>query len=297
METIVISSSKYIHLGACLNIYSSDNYRGIINETMSEKKFLDKTFSFQSMSSFIRVQKPYLSKVMNSRADFNSDQLFMSCKYLEMTEEETNYMLLLLEYDRCNYSERKKTLLIKIQKIQDSKRDSKTILINNIKTRDALDFDESIHIEYYLDPIILIVHMFLTIPRFRKNIDRIAIELFLSKDHLNEILKKLVEMSIIEINEGKIEVLIKTMHLPRESKVVSSHQQMMKQYALYRMNRIGVEYKKNFSVTFSSNEDSRKKIELEFNKFLSKVREISMEGDKKDCYQLNFDLFPWSLPS
>lgn len=277
-----------------LNIYSTDDYRNVINEIMSEKKFLDKSFTFQAMANFIRVQKPYLSKIMNGRADFNSDQLFMSCKYLEMSEEEISYILLLLEHERCTYPERRKQLHKSIQKIQDSKRDSKNILIKDIQTRDALDFDESIHIEYYLDPIILIVHIFLTIPRFKKNIDSIATELFLSKDHLNDVLKKLVDMSIIEINDGKVNVLIKTLHLPRESKVVSSHQQMMKQYALYRMNRIPVEKKKAFAVTFSSNENSRRKIELEFNKFLAKVREISMEGDKEDCYQLNFDFFPWS---
>lgn len=280
-----------------MNLYSTDNYRKILSEIMDEKKFLDKSFSFQSMASYIRVQKPYLSKVMNSRADLSSDQLYMCCKYLGMIEEEINYMLLLLEHERCSYPERRKDLSAQIEKIQNAKRDSKNVLINKIKTRDALDFDESIHIEYYLDPTIQIVHMFLTIPRFRKNIDTIAEELFLSKEHLNDILKKLVGMNIIEINEGKIEVLIKSMHLPRESKVVSAHQQMMKQYALYRINRISVDHKKTFSVTFSSNETARKKIELEFNTFLGKVREISMEGDKQDCYQLNFDLFPWSAPN
>lgn len=280
-----------------MNIYSSDDYRNIINEVMSEKKFLDKSYTFQAMAKFIRVQKPYLSKVLNRRADFNTDQLYMCCQYLEMSKEEMNYILLLLELERCTYPERKKELKKSIEQIQDSKRDSKNVLIESIKSRDAMDFDDSIHIEYYLDPIILIVHMFLTIPRFRKNIDQIAAELFLSKSHLNEILKKLVDMNIIEISDDKINVLIKSMHLPRESKIVSSHQQMMKQYALYKMNRVGVEYKKNFAVTFSSNEKSRKKIEIEFNNFLSKVREISQEGEVKDCYQLNFDLFPWSMPS
>lgn len=279
-----------------MNIYSSNNYREIINEVINEKKFLDKTFTFQAMANFIRVQKPYLSKVMNSRADFSTDQLYMCCKYLEINEEEINYMLLLLEQERCTYPERRKELKKNIEKIQDSKRDSKNVLLNIIRTRNAQDFDESIHIEYYLDPIIQIVHVFLTIPRFRKNIESIANELSLSKDHLNEILKKLVAMSIIEIVDDKINVLISTMHLPRESKIVLAHQQMAKQYALHRMNRVPVENKKNFSVIFSSNEIARKKIEIEFNKFLEKVRDLSMEGEVKDCYQMSFDLFPWSAP-
>lgn len=280
-----------------MNIYANNDYRKIINEVMSEKKFLDKSYTFQAMANFIRIQKPYLSKVMNSRADLNSDQLYMCCQYLKMSEEETGYSLLLLEYERCTYPERKKELIKNIEKIQDSKRDSKNVLIDSIKTMDAVDFDKSALVEYYLDPIIQIVHMFLTIPRFKKNLDSIADELFISRDHLNDILKKLVVMEIIEVNGDKINVVIRNMHLPRESKIVPTHQQMMKQYAIQRMNRVRFENKKAFAATFTSNEVSRKKIEIEFNNFLSKVQSIAGEGDPKDCYQLSFDLFPWSVPS
>jgi uncharacterized protein (TIGR02147 family) len=277
-----------------MNIYKKDDYRVILSEIITEKKFLDKKYSFQSMSNFIRVQKSYLSKVISGNADLNSDQLYMCCIFLELNNEETEYLLLLLEKEKCTFPERIKVLVKKIESIQDSKRDIKNILLDKIKSMDAVTFDNSIHVEYYLDPIIQIVHMFLIIPRFNKNINSIAEELFLSKEHLNDILKKLVEMNIIEIHNDKVNVLIKSMHLPRESKIVSSHQQLMKQYALHRLSRIPVEKKKTFSVTFTSNDIARKKIENEFNDFLLKVRKISQEGDARDCYQMTFDLFSWS---
>lgn len=279
-----------------MNIFSTTDYRTILKETLEAKKFLDKSYSFQAMASAIRVQKPYISKVINARADFNSDQLYMACVYLGFEEEETSYILLLLEYERCFYPERREVLLKNIEKVQDSKRDSKNIIKDSINSRNAVDFDNSIHIEYYLDPIILIVHMFLTIPRFRKNLDQISKELFITRDDLNNTLSKLVEMKLIEINDGEVTVLVASLHLPRESKVVSSHQNMLKQYGLYRQNRLKVEQKKNFLVTFSSNEKARKEIELEFNNFLSKVKAISMKGKKDHCYQMSFEMFPWSLP-
>lgn len=104
-------------------------------------------------------------------------------------------------------------------------------------------------------------------------------------------------MGIVEVQGEKINVLINNMHLPRESKIVSTHQQMMKQYAIQKMNRVGIENKKAFAATFTSNEAARKKIEIEFNNFLSKVQALAGEGEPKDCYQLSFDLFPWSMPS
>lgn len=283
--------------GGNMNIYSSVKYREIIGEIMTEKKFLDKRFTFQAMANYLRIQKPYLSKVMNGGADFNTDQLFMSCKYLELAEEEINYLILLLEHERCTYPERKKQLLGKIHKIQDSKRDSKTVLLKNIKEMDATTLDGSIQSEYYLDPINLIVHYFLNIPRFVRNTDLIAEELFITKDHLNDIFKKLVEMNLIEIKNGKISVLIKELFLPRGTRLVAPHQQLIKQYGIQRLNRMGNEYKKNLCLTFSSNEEVRKKIEIEFNKFLNITESLVRSGEAKDCYQLNFELFPWSNPS
>lgn len=280
-----------------MNIYTSTDYRVIINEVMSEKKYLDKSLTFQAMAVYIRVQKPYISKVMNGRADFNSDQLYMSCRYLEMSDEETNYLLLLLEYDRCTYPERRKLLMAQIKKIQDSKRDSRTVLKQAVQILDGSTFDASARAEYYLEPIFLIVHVCLLVPRFRRNIDSIAHELFISKDYLNEILKKLVTMNIIEIKDGKIDVLVKNLHLPKDSKIISPHQQILRQRCISRISRVDTDLKKSFSGTFSANEEIRKKIEIEFNKLLGKVEGFMKGEDLTDCYQLNFDLFPWTNPT
>jgi len=139
--------------------------------------------------------------------------------------------------------------------------------------------------------------MFLTNPRLKKKIYDIATQISFTKNHFKEILQKLVNMKIIEIHNDKVNVVIQDMHLPRESKILLAHQQMLKQYAIQRMSRVKVENKKAFAVTFCSDESSRKKIEIEFNSFLSKVRNIAGEGEAKECYQMNFDLFPWSIPS
>lgn len=278
-----------------MNIYEHNDYRHILRELLEKKKYLDKSFTFQAMAEFMRVQKPYLSKVINNRADFSTDQLYMACEYLGLDKEEKHYLNLLLEYERSTFDVRRDELLQEIEAIQDSKRDSKEVLGKNIRSMDADTFDSSDYVEYYLDPIILVVHMFLTIPRFQKNHDLICDELQISNNHLKDILTKLVEMNLIEINNGKVKVLVGSMHLPRESKIVGAHHQLLRQLGLFKKTRVPLERKKSFSVTFSSNEKSRKKMEIEFNNFLEKVRELSMEGKKTDCYQLNFDLFPWSI--
>lgn len=261
---------------------------------MEEKKFLDKKYTYQRMAEHMRIQKPYISKVINGRADFSTDQLYMAADFLNFNEEERDYLLLLLEYERSTYQERREILKDKIESIQDDKRDASKVIAKDIQTMTSAEFDSSPYIMYYLDPIILVVHIFLTIPRFRKNPDYICEELLITKDHLSDILTKLETMKIIEVKKEEIKVLVKSMHLPRESNIVNSHHQLLHHLSLSRKIRVPLNQRKNFYVTFSSDEKARKKIEEEFNLFLGKVRELAMAGSQKECYQLNFDLFPWS---
>lgn len=278
-----------------MNIYESNNYRKILSELVSAKKFLDKAISFQNMAAHMRIQKPYLSKVINGSADLNSDQLYMACVYLELNEEDTNYLLLLLEYERSTFKRRRDLLHQQIEKIQFAKRDSKNVLKKNTQQLSGAEFDQTSHIEYYLDPIFVVVHVLLTLPKYLKNPNRIAEELHLSNDEFQEILKKLVSMNIIEIKDSKIVVLMKSIHLPRESKVVVPHQNLMRQLSQQRLTRLNIDQKKSIFVTFAADEKARKEIEVEFNHFIAKVQNIVLNSEKSGCYQLNFDLFPWTI--
>lgn len=277
-----------------MNIFTSDDYRKILAKTLEEKKFLDKKYTYHRMADHMRIQKPYISKVINNRADFSSDQLYMACDYLGIDGEEREYMLLLLEHERSLYAERKQELRARIEAIQDLKRDASQQVLKNIKKMSADEFDNSLYIDYYLDPIVLVVHIFLTIKKFRQRPEAICDELQISKEHLSDILGKLDKMKLIEVKAEKINLLVSTMHLPKDSQIVGAHHQLLHQLGILRKNRVPINKKKNFYVTFASDEKSRKKIEEEFNIFIGKVRELAMSGSQKECYQLNFDLFPWS---
>lgn len=279
-----------------MSIFESTDYRKIISNVMQKRKYVDKSYTFQSMAAHMRIQKPYLSKVINGRGDFNSDQMFMACDYLGIEGEERDYLLLLLEYDRSSFEERKEILLEEIEKIQESRRDIKGTLKKSISNMTVETFDASDYQEYYLNPIIQLTHIFLTIRRFRKNPELIQEALVINDHQYKDALKKLVALKMIEIEEGEIKVLIRNLHLPRESRVVSAHHQMLRQLVSFRLSRLPVERKKTFSATFSSSEKARKQIEVEFNKFFEKVQEIIKNEKYSDCYQINFELFPWSNP-
>lgn len=277
-----------------MNIYSSDDYRAILSQVVDERKKLGIPITYAAMAENIRVQKPYVSKVLSGLADFNNDQLYMACQYLDFRPEEIQYMLKLLDYEKCWYPERKELLEKEIEEIRRQKRDTGKVIEKSVRQMDALEFDRSEFADYYLNPDIQLIHMYLCIEKYRKNPEHIKAFLDISDSRFETAILKLEAMGLLEIVDNKVNILVNSLHLPKDSSLLMPHQILMKQKSLAHLNNLSSDQKKLFSVTFSSNEKARTKIEEAFNEFIGKVRTISMNEGKDDCYQLNFELFPWS---
>lgn len=276
-----------------MNTYEFNDYRKIIRTKLENLKKLDKTISYGTMSEFMGIQKPYLSKVLNGYADFSTDQMYRACKFLGFTQEEHDYLELLLEAERTQFYDRKESLEKRIEEIQFKHNDTGKRL-TTVHQMSAEEFDVSGFIDFYLDPMVSIVHVFLSIPKYAKNVELIKEKLSLTDEHFSQILSKMERMKVIEVSGEKIVLKIPQMHLPRDSKIVIPHQKLMSHLIAFKKGDISFEEKKSFMVTFAANDKAKKKIEVEFNHFLDKVKDIAMNSKASDCYQMCFDLFPWS---
>ncbi len=277
-----------------MNIFLETDYRKIINTIVDERKKINPSTTFQSLADSIRIQKSYLSKVINGHADFNADQLFMTARFLDLNQEQTNYLQLLLELERSIYPERRETLQKEIEAIQEEKRDSKNALNIRVKDMEASEYDASIFAEYYMDPLIQLVHITLTAARFRKDPTLIREHLNIKEKKFSEILNKLVKMELIEMKDGEISILERNLHLPKDSRLAFPNQVFLRQRGLERCRELSPKDRTMFMATFSSNPKAAKKIKDKFNEFLKEAQKISSEGKASDCYQLSFDLFPWT---
>ena len=50
----------------------------------------------------------------------------------------------------------------------------------------------------------------------------------------------------------------------------------------------------SFSALFSANEKTRNDIQFSYMEFLKKVEKLVKNAKEEHCYQMNFDLFPWT---
>ena len=154
--------------------------------------------------------------------------------------------------------------------------------------------DERKLTDYYLDPLNQLVHICLSIPKYQSDVKRLAQDLMYPIEDIVQVLNRLESMEIIGNRGGKYVTLMKKVHLSREKSVYRSWRSQTKLLSLERLCRFPKEEDYSFSVTFSSNEDCKVKIQSAFLEFLKNVERWVAESSLEEAYQLNFDLFPWT---
>lgn len=272
-----------------MNIYNMLDYKSIVRSRIDSLKERDNRYVYKKVAAAISVQPPYLSKVMGGLADFNSDQMFLACRYLNFTEEDTQYLFLLLEYEKSVVKERRDILLVEIKNIQ-----NKNLATDeNIKVQKAKTDSDSL-MEYYLDPLCSIVHMTFAIERYQSDIPLVAKDLGIAIDRINQIISKLERLGVISFEKGEVKI-IKQLHLPSTSPLCIPHQNLLRQLTINHFSNLTHKNYYNLAISFTADENAFIQIREQFLDFLKKCDGIIDKAPSKTVYQLNFDLFPWSV--
>ncbi len=269
-------------------IYQS--YRELIKSGLEQGKRFDSTLTAQRLGEAAGIQKSYLSKVLNERADFNSDQLYSIGQVFQWTEEQMEYALILLEFERSSVSQRKKALRGKIEEIQ--QRHSE---INKVIRAPSLGSNQESCHEYYLNPWVQIVHIGLSIPRYAANIQLLAKDIQVAESLVLEALRLLLKRNIVREVKGKgFEVVVQQIHLSNDSVVFKAWQTQLRLMALQRLQSAPRKTDYRFSVVFSADEAARKKLQTEILTLLKKAEEQVRDAPEKDIFFLGLDYFQWT---
>lgn len=271
-----------------MNVYKFDAYKTIIKmkiDSLKENRL--KSFSLGSVAKTCGIQKTYISKVLNHDGHFSSDQLYSICSVLKFTPKETSYLFLLFEYEKSENSKRRDALKKELDKVRSNYLKSENYLTNKELPQNNLT------LKYHLNPNALLVHMYLTIPKYRLNIDSISQKLNITKPELLNILDLLQDLQYISYTGSKIEVLKENIHLSKDSELYQFYKTLVKVKTIEKIQNDSASMDYNFSVMFSSNEEAKKEIQEHFMSFLKKVEEIVKKAKSEEVYQMNFDLISW----
>lgn len=273
-------------------LYSFIDYRDLFRAYADEYKTSSGgTYKYVNLAQAMGVQAPYLSKVFRKEAHLSSDQVELGCQEFRLNDDETAYVMLLLEYQRTGLASRREKLKRRIDGFQEEARDTK-----NHVTGEKVGGDQAtIYQEYFLEPLAPLVHVFLAIPEFQAQPEKICRYLALTQRKLREILAKLEGIGMIHYDPAKkrYHFLKDHLHLEKASVLNQAYQLLFRAASAEHVKRLSGEHKNQYSATFGADEETRRAIMDEFNQFMARAEALVRKAPSKGVFQLNFDLFRW----
>lgn len=271
-----------------MSVYNSLNYREILKILVKNRKAVESKFGFHKLAEAAKIQKPYMSKVMNESANLSSDQMYSICMCLGLDEDQTDYLQTCLEYARTGLSERKKFLSSKLNSIMEKHLDSREYISSK-----AVEINESIS-DYYLDPMLQIVHIGFSIPEYSKNPKKFSEALKISGGEMHHYIFKLEKMCLLERDGDFIKSVDTNLHLPKTAPIFKAWRNQLKLLTIQKLNSPSQnDSPYSFSTVFSANEATRQKIQKKFLQLLSECEKDVADAKAEKLYQMSFDLFSW----
>ena len=273
-----------------MRIFQENDFRYIITSMVRAAKAKRGGITFERLAIAARVQKAHVTNVLKGRACFQPDQLFLICKALRLSKEETAYLLLLLEHERSVVEERKAEIQKAIHEMQHEHLQTEKY----IQTETAEAPLERKVPRYYLEPIHQIVHIALSIERFAQNPKALKSVLGISHERMIGILALLESNGIIEQKAGRWRTIKKQVHLSRASEIYPAWKMQMQNLGQARNQLQTSEKSYGFSVVFSADEKTRVKIQAKLLDLITEIEPLVVKAPAQNVYQLSLELLPWT---
>ena len=272
-----------------INIFQKRDYRKILHTRALEKKY-KQGLSFTKLAEMCQVQPPYLSRVFKEEAHFNEDQLFLLSDFLGFDEDELLYIELLFKYQRSSLAQRKRKLKQQIQELKNLK----------LKTEDHLEAEtvssqNELNQQYFLSPKLQLVHLLLSLKKYKEDPDLILRKLNLSNQQYQVLINQLAQLSLIEVKKDKISVKKNHLFLSKDSPITAIYHALMKENAASRIHGLHQDEKYSLSVLFNGKKETFNSVRSKLITLLGQTEnEVRMEKNSQELYQLSIDLFPWT---
>lgn len=189
-------------------LFNSKNYQDylqiLINQLHSERGFQTK------LAKAMSVQAAYLSQVLKGKADLNEDQAIALCHFIDFTDLETEYFLLLVRLSRAGTSELRVFLEDKMKKIQGEYQEIYSRVPSKQSHLSAEDTQR-----YFATWIPSTLHTATSSNQYQ-TVEKLAERLDLDTQVVKQTLKFLSDVGLVTHNENRYEFSGKSLHFTKQ---------------------------------------------------------------------------------
>lgn len=265
-----------------ISLFNYDGYRPYIHARFKE---MPKAGHGQSLklAGHLGVHTTLVSQVLKGIKSFTLEQASLTTEFLELTENETEYFLLLVQLDRAGNESLRKNLRKRLTQL---KRESEKL---DDRVMSDKKLSEELKAVYYSDWVYSAVRQLIAIKGF-ENTDAIAAYLGFPAKRVKNIVEFLLKTGLCVEEKGKLKIGVKSTHLEQASPWSRVHHVNWRQRAVETLHREEASRLHYTCPMTLSAEDAAKLREMIL-KFLEGVDKIIEPSVSEELHCLNIDWF------
>lgn len=264
-----------------MQLYSFTHYRAVLDEIIQKStKIGQKSRIAEAMG----CHPSYITKVLTNKADLSLEQGLNLCRFLEFSELETDYFLLLINLERSG------TQTLKVY-FEEKRREHSKKLLQIVEhmpknTTEIADKDVAI---YYSHWSYAAIHVLVSLPEYATS-QAIAEYLGLSVDAVEDALNFLQSTKLIKFEKDAWHHDKRSIHLVKNSPFIKQHHQTWRNKGLQNIDR-GHPQDFHYSGVFTIAASDLVEINGKILKLLAEIGNSVMTTTPEKCVTLNIDFF------
>lgn len=196
-------------------IFEFKGYKTFLIHYENSRKHVERGFR-SKLAEHIGCQSGYVSHVLNGNSHFSLEQAWRIADFLNLTEKERKFLLLLVEYERAGSKELSDHFETELTLAREAHL--------NIKERvgSSRSLTESEQMTYYSSWYYVAVHVLSSLPSYG-DLKTIAQALSIPENVVSEVLVFLIQTGIVIESRGKLKPGLTQIHLKRDSSFIRQH--------------------------------------------------------------------------
>lgn len=235
----------------------------------------------KDLAEFINIHPTTLSQVLNGSRSFSDEQAYMLSKFLNLSEIESEYVLLLHQIENSQNKIFKESLIKKKNKI---KKRSLNLAERVEKDREISDTDKSI---FYSSWHYSCIWVYLSLEG-GKSRDEIHQRTGIDKRQINKVLDFLREINLCSEENGKYFQKLGRMHLDKNSPHLKQHHINWRIKSIQKLDHPD-EQDLNFTAPLTLSKKDFEKMREALVQFIQNLSSTVEKTDPEEIYLVNLD--------
>jgi uncharacterized protein (TIGR02147 family) len=234
----------------------------------------------------LSVHTTFISQVVLGKADLSLDQGERMNHFLKHSDEESDYFLDLLIYERASEASLKKRYE---KKIHGRHQQRAQIHRRFEKTRELAPADQKL---FYSSHLFGLLHVLASIPQYRDR-ESLALATGFPQRIVNDAIDFLLRIGVLKSVKGQLIPGERHLHLGNDSSHIWQHHANWRMASLQRM-QFGQPTDLHYSLSFSCSEKDAVKMRESLLEHLKSMSETIARSPEEKAYVYCFDLYEWT---